>query len=199
VSLADFINPDPNLYDEGLILYMGTIIRKKGVFELPDIINKVTSVHQNAKLVLIGADSADLMTGSTSTWKLIEDQFNDNAEYLGKVHYDEVKKYIQKAHICIFPTYAETLGMVTIETMAMQKPVVNSNFGWAQEIITDGVSGFLVHPADHDKFAERILQLLNDAELCRKIGVNARERVDERFNIQKNAAQNIQLYKRLKQ
>ncbi len=128
---------------------------------------------------------------------MIEAEFDGNAQYLGKVPYVEVQQYLRNAHVCVFPTFAETLGMVTIEAMAMQKPVVNSNYGWAQEIISDGESGFLVDPADHDLFSARIISLLSDPERCKTIGKNARERVDERFNIEKNVYQNIELYKSL--
>jgi glycosyltransferase involved in cell wall biosynthesis len=54
---------------------------------------------------------------------------------------------MKQAQVCIFPSFAETLGMVTIESMALQKPVVNTSIGWAPELIIDG-SGFL-HPQNH--------------------------------------------------
>ncbi|MBF0695072.1 MAG: glycosyltransferase family 4 protein [Flavobacterium sp.] len=197
ISLSKFENQQPENFENGLILYIGTVIRKKGVLELPSIMKKVSARFPRAKLVLIGADSPDISTGSSSTWKMIEAEFDGNAKYLGKVPYVEVQQYLRNAHVCVFPTFAETLGMVTIEAMAMQKPVVNSNYGWAQEIITDGESGFLVDPADHDLFSERIFSLLSDPERCKTIGKNARERVDERFNIEKTVYQNIELYKSL--
>jgi glycosyltransferase involved in cell wall biosynthesis len=105
-----------------------------------------------------------------------------------------VQNHIRKAHVCLFPTFAETLGMVTIESMALQKPVVNSNIGWANELIEDGISGYLVHPQNHDLFAERIIALLNNPEWCREMGKTARRRVEEKFDIQKAVQQNIQFY-----
>jgi glycosyltransferase involved in cell wall biosynthesis len=42
---------------------------------------------------------------------------------------------MKQAQVCIFPSFAETLGMVTIESMALQKPVVNTSIGWAPELI----------------------------------------------------------------
>ena len=85
--------------------------------------------------------------------------------------------------------------MVTIESMALQKPVVNTNIGWAQELIADGVSGFLVHPQDHSLYANRILQLLSDTNLCLNMGGNARKRVESVFDIEKIAQKNIVFYK----
>lgn len=201
LDLAQFENKTPKQFESGLILYVGTLIRKKGVLELPEIFHKVHSQFPEAKLLLIGSDAADVKTNSASTWQLMQKQFNaadlKNIEYLGKMAYNEVRDYIQKANVCIFPTFAETLGMVTIEAMAMQKAVVNSNIGWAQELIIDGESGYLVHPSNHDLYAQRIVELLQNNALCQQIGVQARARVEAKFDIKNLVKENIEFYKQL--
>jgi glycosyltransferase involved in cell wall biosynthesis len=199
LDLNHFQNSDSLLYEKGLILYIGTIIRKKGVFELAAIFNNVRKRVPNARLVLIGSDSFDVQTNSKSTWELIQQQFEkedlNQVSYLGKIPYQEVQDFIKKAQVCVFPTFAETLGMVTIESMALQKPVVNSNIGWAQELIIDGVSGYLVHPKDHYRFSDKIINLLQDDILCSTIGSAARIRVETVFDIEKIVAQNVDFYK----
>ncbi|MNY48007.1 Spore coat protein SA [compost metagenome] len=87
--------------------------------------------------------------------------------------------------------------MVTIEAMAMQKAIVNSNIGWSQELITDGESGYLVHPSNHDLYAERIMQLFKDDSLVLQLGKKARERAEEKFNINKLAIENISFYQNI--
>ena len=199
LELNQFININSSVYEKGLILYIGTIIRKKGVFELPAIFNKVRSKYPNARLVLIGSDSYDIQTKSKTTWELVKQQFDEddlrNVSYLSKIPYQEVQEYIKKAHVCVFPTFAETLGMVTIESMALQKPVVNSNIGWAKELIVDGESGYLVHPKQHSEFANKIVDLLQDENLSVNIGNIARMRIKTVFDIQKTVKQNVDFYK----
>jgi glycosyltransferase involved in cell wall biosynthesis len=199
LELKLFQNTNPLVYEKGLILYIGTIIRKKGVLELPDIFKKVRSKYPEARLVLIGSDSFDTVTNSKSTWKLIEKECSSEdlstIFYLGKIPYQEVQEYIKKAHVCVFPTFAETLGMVTIEAMSLQKPVVNSNIGWAHELLVDGESGYLVHPKDHDVFAEKIVGLLQDDILCCTMGEAGRVRVETVFDIEKIVVQNVDFYK----
>jgi len=199
LELRNFTNEFPLAYEKGLILYVGTLIRKKGVLELPEIFNKVRKSLPEAKLVLIGGDSSDIKTGMNSTWQLMQDQFKDDdlkyVDYLGKIPYNEVQNYIRKANICVFPTFAETLGMVTIEAMAMQKPVVNSNIGWAQELIIDEESGFLVHPENHQLYSDRIIKLLENEPFCLQMGKNAHARVEDKFNIDKIVFENIEFYK----
>jgi len=82
---------------------VGTLIRKKGVLELPAIFSKVRKDFPDAKLVLIGGDSRDIKTNSDSTWQLVQNQFTkdelDKVEYLGKIPYNEVENYIKKANV----------------------------------------------------------------------------------------------------
>lgn len=201
LDLNQFTNQNATQYEKGLLLYIGTIIRKKGVFELPEIFKLVRKQNPNAKLVLIGGDSGDIQTGNTSTWKMVEKLFTaedlKNVTYLGKIAYQEVQDYIKKANVCVFPTYAETLGMVTIESMAMQKPVVNSNIGWANELMINEESGFLVHPANHEAYANRIVQILEDENLQFKMGKKANHFVSEKFDIQKVVLENIEFYQNI--
>lgn len=202
LELQNFTNDFPAVFQKGMILYVGTLIRKKGALELPAIFNKVRKKFPEAKLILIGSDAPDIKTSSASTWQLMQDQLKENddltnVEYLGKMPYNEVVNYIRKANVCVFPTFAETLGMVTIESMAMKKAVVNSNIGWSQELIIDGESGYLVHPGDHDLFANRISDLLDNDTLCLKIGEQARKRVEAKFDINKLVTENIEFYKKV--
>ncbi|WP_395051098.1 glycosyltransferase family 4 protein [Flavobacterium sp.] len=199
LELDKFENPNPEEYEKGLLLYIGTIIRKKGVFELPEIFNLVLQLHPEARLVLIGSDSSDIATECQSTWQLLEQGFKEEdfkrVSYLGKIPYQDVQDYIKKANVCVFPTFAETLGMVTIESMAMQKAVVNSNIGWAKELIVEGESGFLVHPKNHLEYAAKINSILENNQLAKKIGENARKQVESLFDIEKIANENIEFYK----
>lgn len=198
LELDKFENRYPEIYEKGLILYIGTLIRKKGVFELPEIFNLVRQQHPEARLVLIGGDSSDIATQSQSTWQLLQGQFQESdlkqVSYLGKIPYNNIQDYIKKANVCVFPTFAETLGMVTIESMAMQKPVVNSNIGWAKELIIDNESGFLVHPENHDEYASKICSILDDNLLVIQLGKMARQRVESLFDIEKIADENICFY-----
>jgi glycosyltransferase involved in cell wall biosynthesis len=199
--LEQFQNEKPADFEPEVILYIGTIIRKKGVFELPTILKQVTAQKPNVKLVLIGMNAADIYTQNPSTWALLEQEFKNlklnNYKYLGQIPYDAVRQYIQKAQLCVFPSFAETLGMVTIESMALQKPVVNTNIGWAQELMVDGESGFLVHPQDHQLFAQRIVTILNNPDQGLEMGQRAKQFVEQHFDINKIVMENIQFYKEI--
>lgn len=198
VNTTFFKNDDLLSSNNQIILYFGTLIRKKGVFELVEIFNKVCEVNPKAKLVLIGKDSGDITTNSKSTWELMKPLFSNasinNVSYLGKVSYDVMNEYINKATICVFPSFAEALPVSWLEAMAMKKAIVASNIGWGKEIIEDGKNGFLVDPRNHELYAEKILSLLADPNLRLKIGDEARKKIENCFDINTVVDQNIEFY-----
>lgn len=184
---------------EKSVLYFGSLIRKKGLLELPLIFNKVIENNPDAKLILIGKDVSDIISGNSSIWQMMQELFSDKAKnnvtYLGSVPYTEIKQKIEEATLCVFPSFAEAFPVSWLEAMAMEKPIVASGIGWANEMVDDGDNGFLVHPVNHDIFAEKINTLLNDEELCLKMGKSARKKVEAFFDINCIAKQNIEFYK----
>ena len=183
-----------------MVLYFGTLIRKKGLLELPLIFNKVHQDHPQARLVLIGKDAADKVSGAASTWQLMQPLFTPEAlrqvSYLGPVDYQQIKGYIAQATLCVFPTFAEALPVSWLEAMASEKAIVASNIGWATEIVTDQKDGFLAHPADHEAFARHILRLLEDAPLREKTAKAARSKIIEHFSTQAVARQSVAFYQK---
>lgn len=183
---------------ENTILYFGTLIRKKGLLELPLIFNEVYKMNKKAKLILIGRDASDVISGNSSTWSMMHSLFDSdalkNVNYIGSVPYDKIKEPICSATVCVFPTFAEALPVSWIEAMAMQKAIVASNIGWATEVIDSGTNGFLVHPTDHKRFADRIVELLENQKLRNEFGVEARKKVKEKFSIEVVAKQSADFY-----
>ncbi|WP_179005951.1 glycosyltransferase family 4 protein [Winogradskyella forsetii] len=201
LQINEFKNLEPSIFESRTMLYMGTIVRKKGVLELSSIFNLVKVQIPDARLIVIGSDASDISTGSSSTWELMKQEIKDSylkdVEYIGRIPYNEVQTFIKKAHACVFPTFAESFGMVTVEAMALQKPVVNSNIGWAQELMEDGKSGFLVDPKAHQVYADKIITLFQDENLCQRIGKEARRYVELHFNMKNQAVKNIEFYNKI--
>lgn len=196
-----FQTNNENSLKEKTILYFGSLIRKKGLLELPLIFNKVIENNPNAKLILIGKDVADIISRNSSTWQMMQELFSakakKNVNYIRSVPYSEIKTKIEEANICVFPSFAEAFPVSWLEAMAMKKAIVASDIGWANEMIIDGESGFLVSPKNHDLFASKIVQLLEDSILRNEMGENARNRVKKFFDIDKVAKDNIEFYKEI--
>ena len=184
--------------EENTILYFGTLIRKKGALELPLIFNQVYKNNPEAKLILIGRDSNDVISGNASTWKMMQELFDSaalkNVTYRGSVPYSEMRENIIKAAICIFPTFAEALPVSWLEAMAMEKAVVASDIGWATEIIEDGKTGLLAHPQNHTEYAAKINQLLSSDGKRLIMGKAARQKILEVFDLPVISRKNTDFY-----
>ncbi|SIT96200.1 Glycosyltransferase involved in cell wall bisynthesis [Epilithonimonas bovis DSM 19482] len=183
---------------EGTILYFGSLMRKKGCLEIPFIFNEVVAQRPNSRLVLAGKDTIDHLSG-LSVWEMMQKEFSPEAlskvHYTGTVPYQEMQQLIAGSEVCIFPSYAETFGLTTIESMAMEKAVVVSDLPWNREIVENNISGFLVNPSNHREYSEKITTLLNYPELKREMGKNARLLVDDFFDQKKIIHTNIEMYK----
>ncbi|HEY6142803.1 MAG TPA: glycosyltransferase family 4 protein [Flavobacterium sp.] len=190
-----------NFNEKNTILYFGSLIRKKGLLELPFVFNEVIQKNPKAKLILIGKDVSDIISGNPSTWAMMQSQFTtealQNVSYLGSVPYQDIKAHIEASTVCVFPTFAEALPVSWIEAMALQKPIVASNIGWANEVIADGVEGFLVSPKDHKQYAKRIIELLENPKLQEDFGIKARKKVALKFSIEVVAQQSLSFYKKV--
>ena len=194
-------NTDYTFNDAKTILYFGGIIRKKGVLEIPHFFNQVIKKIPDAQLILIGQDMSDKLTRNASTFQMMQQLFSEeaglNVKFLGSVPYQEIKQHIENATLCIFPSYAEALPVSWIEAMAMGKPVVASNVGWAKEVIDDGIDGFLVHPSQHSEYANKIIQLLQNEGLQKELGIKARKKIEQKFSMSILAEQSLLFYKSL--
>lgn len=96
--------------------------------------------------------------------------------------------------IVIVPSVAEPLGRVVLEAMVMQKLVVATNIGGPAEIITDGIDGFLVSPKDHKALSTRIINLIENPQIVREMGVAARKKIMKQHSIPSYVLKIMELY-----
>lgn len=194
---VNYFQPNSDLFEKNTILYFGSIIRKKGVLELAEIFNIIIDKKPDSKLLFAGKDTIDQLTGS-STRRLIEEKLtptaSKNVEWLGFLTYDNIMEKVANAHVIVLPSYAEALPMTWIEAMAMEKALVTSNIGWANEVMLNGKTGFTVDPKNHHLYAEKIVQLMKDSKLANEMGRAARKRVVENFSNKSIVKKNIKFY-----
>jgi glycosyltransferase involved in cell wall biosynthesis len=90
-------------------------------------------------------------------------------------------------------------GMCTslVDAMAAEKPAVATSVGGVPEVLADGESGFLVPPHDARAMAARVVQLLKDAELRRRMGEAGLERARRLFTVERMVRGTTAVYERL--
>ena len=162
-------------------------LRNKGHQHLLDVL-KNYEVSKKWHLVVIGKGKgfSDLKK------KIKEYHLQDRVHLLG--HKTDVENYIDIADIMVLPSYFETFGLVLAEGMAMQKPAIAFNVGGIGEVISDKETGFLVKYNDDDDLLNKINILAQDKDLCSKMGINARKKVEKDFANQIMIKKLIEVY-----
>ncbi len=96
-----------------------------------------------------------------------------------------------------FPSHAESFGVVLIEAMAMELPVVSTNCDGVLDIVVDGDTGLFVPPRNGADLAAALLRLIDDPALRRRMGTAGRKRVLEKFDQRKQIDALVGIYRSL--
>ena len=108
------------------------------------------------------------------------------------------KRFINQSTIVLVPSFFESFGLTALEALQLERPVIASRVGGLVEIISDGETGLLIPPKDPIALCGAIQTLLSDPQKTIKMGIDGRKSAMERFSLQKNVEQYINLYEELR-
>lgn len=195
---TDLFKPQPEIPEEkGMLLFVGTVTEKKGVRQLVQAMPEIIQREPNAHLFIIGRDSVDKNTGSsyTETLKtLIPNGIKNRIHFIGPIPNPEVKDWIARTQVCVYPSHMEAQGIVVIEALACGKAVVASKLGPGPELIEHGVQGLLCDPYDPQDISEQVLSVLSSASLRENLGYAARVKAIQEFSVEQIIIKNIAFY-----
>ncbi len=109
----------------------------------------------------------------------------------------EHERLLAEADVYVQTTRREGFAVRALQAMALGIPVVAAANGAVLDLIKDGITGYVVAPANHAQLAERVLALLGDTALREKIGAAARAAVEEGFGAEKMTDATIELYREI--
>ena len=92
-------------------------------------------------------------------------------------------------------TFTEGISNAILEYMALAKPVVATGGSGTEELVEDGITGFLVRTSDPLQLAEKLEILLNNEVLRKEMGLAGHERVGKHFSINRMVTEYVNLYK----
>ena len=112
-------------------------------------------------------------------------------------HQEDVARFLAAMDVLCVPSLNEPLGLVVMEGLFAQVPVVGTRVGGIPEIIIDGETGFLAPARAPQELARRVCQILADPALARRMAEAGRARAAELFSVERMAAAIEALYERL--
>lgn len=199
-NLDRFYEADPSKVIPGRIFFAGTVCEKKGIRQLVQAMPIIKKAVPEAHLVVAGRDWRFPKTGDSYIEYLqqyIHAEVRDAITFLCAIPNDRMPFEIEKSAVCCYPSHMETFGIVSIEAMAMGKPVVFTEFGPGPEIIHIGKTGLLCNSYFPKDIAEKVIYMLTHPEEATQMGRAARQFALENFAIEKIVEKNIALYKSL--
>ena len=106
----------------------------------------------------------------------------------------DIKEILSNIDLLVVPSLLEGFPMITLEAMAMAKPIIGTNIDGITEQIIDGENGILVSPKDPVALAGAIIKVLNDKESAKEMGLAARKTVEQKFSVEKMVAETEKVY-----
>ena len=174
-----------------VVVQVSWVIPEKGITDLLEVARIVSSQRADTQFVIVGdgpyreeytKQAHDMGLSENVTWTgLMKDPFGEGV-------YDAADV------VCQLSRWEEVFGWMIAEAMAFGKPVVATRVGGIPELIDEGATGFLVERGDVNTAADRVLRLLDDEELRKKLGCAGRQKTEERFNLRTNVAELIRVY-----
>jgi len=183
--------------DEKVLLFVGHLHPRKGphyaIRAMPLVFREVRDV----KLLVVGPD----YWGYKTEFENLASQLgaSDKVFFTGEVDEKDLPAHYALANILVFPstTLVECMGMTLKQAMAAGIPVVGAKIGGVPEAIVDRKTGYLVRPNDEVDLAEKIVKLLKDEKLRRKMSLKGRERALKLFRKETMAEKLLNLYERV--
>lgn len=169
--------------NERIILFVGRLVYEKGVQNLIAAMPKILSNYHDAKLIIAGkGPMLDELRNEVNSLGL-----GNKVYFTGYLNSKQVKKMYKAADIAVFPSTYEPFGIVALEAMLSENPVVVSDVGGLNEIVDHGVNGMKSYAGNANSIADSILTLLFDHKLCDEITKNAKQKVKTQYNWSKIA------------
>ena len=169
INVNEF-SPEVKTFDGKSVLFVGRFTYRKGIHILLEAFQKVKREVENAHLTLVGngyfSSILNLLIKTLNLGK--------NVSIVGQVKKEKLIEIYQNSHVFVLPSlYGESFGIVLLEAMASKTPVIASDDGGIKEIIKDKKTGLIVKKGDVEELSEKIVELLLDQNLSKKISTTA--------------------------
>jgi len=181
-----------------VILFVGRLVERKGVRYLIEAFNKILQVYK-AQLFIVG--------GGPERGKL-EEMVNElgikgSVKFPGVISDEELDKLYRKADVFVLPACfdsrgdTEGLGVVLIEAMSYEIPVIASNVGGILDIVKDRETGILVPEKNSEKLSGAIIYLLENKKFAERLGKQGKKFIKKNFSWENIINHLITLYKNM--
>ena len=164
--------------NEFVFLYVGRLVRDKGINELVYAFKKILFNNKKFKLLLVGNFEEDL----DPLKKEVIDEINLNPNIVYGGYQNDIRPYLAISNCFVFPTYREGFPNVILQAGAMNIPCIVSNINGCNEIIKDRINGILIAKKNIQELIEAMLRISSNHNLRNKLSKNSRQIILKNFD-----------------
>ena len=160
-----------------LLVTVGRLVARKGLGQLLAFMQGAATYNQTVRLLIIGSGPLDAALKAEAQERGVADR----VQFLGQI--DEAEKYrvLHMADIYVSTSQHEGFGLVFLEGLACELPVVCYDHGGQTDFLDDNETGFLVELNDEATFRQRTQQLIENPALRHELGIKGRARAEAYF------------------
>lgn len=174
-----------------VVLFVGSVIREKGIGELIEAFSNVN----NGILRIIGVGTSSYMT--TLRKKVDSLGIAKKVTWMGDRSSEEIAREFERAAVLALPSYMETSPNTISEAMCAGVPVVATAVGGIPDMITQGKTGLLIDSRNVDQLARAINHVLDNTAMARQMAESARKEGFSRFSGRKAAEKTMAAYEKI--
>lgn len=160
------------------IIFLGEIGTRKGCYDIPKVVEKVSKVIPNVKFILAGIGDIEQIN------TLLEHKgISQNVEFPGWVRGEKKDQLLRESDIFFLPSYNEGMPMAILDAMGYGLPIISTNAGGIPQIVQHGKNGYTCEPGDIERFANYMIELLLNREKLNRLGDYSYEIVEANYSL----------------
>ena len=164
------------------LLFLSNLIESKGVIDLLDACKILKDDGYNFICNFVGGESKDIDSKRFNS-EISTRNLNDVVFYLGKKFGIEKDEILSNSDIFVFPTCDDCFPLVLLEAMQHSLPIVTTNIGGIEDIVTDNLNGLICKVHAPKDLSNKIAILLNDSQLREKMGIEGYNIYNKHFTL----------------
>lgn len=165
--------------DVKIVAMIGSVVAMKGYLEFIAAAKKVGQEMEKVIFLAVGRESGS--AGQAVRMRAQESGMIDRMRFMG--FREDVAAILQSVDLVVVASWVESFSRTAGEAMAAGKPVVATRCGGPEEIVLDGVTGFLVPVKSPDRLAEAMLKILKSEPVRRSMGATGRRRAEALLDV----------------
>lgn len=182
--------------DATIAIYTGRLVSYKGLRLLLKVWNDIRHKHENVLLILAGTGGLDIHNCEDDLKEYVKvNGLEKHVLFTGAIQ--NVPEYLQASDLFVFPTENDAFPSSIVEAMACGLPVVATPVGAIKNIITNGETGMLIQPGNHEQLFQALDVMLSDTALASRLGNAAHQSVQGLYSAEAVSEKYLDLFQGL--